>query len=150
MRTLKTKEEIYQEIRCRMRKALKARSDISGLSEPEQWDVLKTNGLDFLTLFEFRTALFIAGFSQADIASSLNHENAHANKAQSLDALFHCYKFYMAKEDGKNMFQPSAFIGLPKYWSNEKKRQAWKLITRAPEEYGDELSVGDYRKLAIL
>ena len=105
-------------------------------------------GLLVQTLPEFRYALECLNiFSPHQITDIISHENAHANKAESLGVGFRGYKIIIFKRaDGKGSVKIMAgFDEMPVDWSREKKREVNKQISYAPEEYEskDPLSSGD-------
>lgn len=95
-------------------------------------------------LKEFRLILKNLGLSKEDIEDQLAHENAHANKAESLDSKHLDYRVTILRgKNGEYLFQPYARIFIPEDWSEEKIKEVWTKIARAPEEYGNKMSPSD-------
>lgn len=110
------------------------------------------------TLPEARLALQILGFLNYEALDIIEHENAHANKADELGTaseykgLHHeGYNFIVINRgDGIFEIQPQARVYIPDEWSQEKQNAATELIAQAPEEYGNALSESDVALLKKL
>lgn len=95
-------------------------------------------------LHEYKLILETIGLSEEEIKDLLAHENAHANKAESLGAKHLSYKIsIMVDRDNHYLYQPFSHLHIPEEWSEEKVKDAWIKIAKAPEEYGNKMSSSD-------
>ena len=100
------------------------------------------------TLFEFKRILEMCGLPKDWIQRFLAHENAHANKAESVGAVFNKYEVAFLREDKTVMPRlVSVSIGVHDHLSKEESSQMWTDIISAPEEYGSSLSEHDIEDL---
>jgi cell fate (sporulation/competence/biofilm development) regulator YlbF (YheA/YmcA/DUF963 family) len=77
----------------------------------------------------------------------LEHENAHANKAESMGTEVRSYVLALLKDNAeKSKFIVSTRIRFPKKLIGEERQIAKKTIAFAPEEYGNRLSKSDKEK----
>lgn len=93
-------------------------------------------------LYDFKKVLEILGLEGERLHSMLNHENAHANKAEAMGQNFLGYKITVVKDiDGLYYFYP--YVAVNTYGDIKETNTILKEITKAPEEAGDKLSEGD-------
>ncbi len=124
--------------------------------EEEEYKALKAkrekSGLIVKTLPEFRYALESLGiYSPEQVADILSHENAHANKMETLGVKFMGYEIVVfKKENGKGGLM---FIAIsdefPIDWDIEKKKGVHKKIANAPEEYESSHPLSSFDKAMI-
>jgi len=101
-------------------------------------------------LVSFRLALEKLKFPEDELMDTLEHENAHSNKAGEIGALEEGYKIIAIKTPGGYVYQPQVNLYIPDSWTIERQRQALKSIAQAPEEYGNSLSPDDEKDLKNL
>lgn len=103
------------------------------------------------TLPEFDYALNALNLPGDTIKDVVEHENAHANKAEELKANEVKYGIgFMRKANGEKAILPFVYhkiSGEKEGWSEERQKDANQKITQAPEEYGNKLSPSDIKKL---
>lgn len=104
------------------------------------------------TLIEFKILMNKLGKNYYRVNSTVYHENAHANKAQSIGAIHEGYSVLVSKSKKGNGFayQPLVHTDVPDYWPEHRKIEAKIKIGSAPEEYGNALSDGDEKMIEIL
>ena len=137
----------YQNLNNRLEE-LSTKENLSIEEDEEFTDIMnKINLASFHTreLIDFKLAMQRFGLSEENVTDFLAHENAHANKADELDAGFDKYLLTILVRDGKLVGQPSTLFNLDLDHPDAKK--ILKTITLAPEEYGNKLSPGDIRSL---
>ncbi len=124
--------------------------------EEDEYRMLKVkienSGLIVKTLPEFRYALECLGiYSPEEIKDILSHENAHANKMESLGILCLGYEIIVfKKENGKGglMFITIADAP-PADWDKNKKLEVHKKIANAPEEYESNHPLSSFDRATI-
>ncbi len=93
----------------------------------------------------------IKGFAfltEAEIASILNHENAHSNIAEIVGATPTGYEVIIVKDSKRFYVAPFASFDYPDEWLEEKDNiRAMIRILNAPNEYGDKSSASDNRRI---
>jgi hypothetical protein len=100
-------------------------------------------------LFEFRCLLGVLNIKEKEITSTLSHENAHANKAQSFENKGVKHFGYRLKitvlKNGECVFTPQARWGVPDEFRELRKehKDILRAVYLAPLEYGDKLSPDD-------
>ena len=99
------------------------------------------------TLPEFKMVLEKIGMPYDNLIDTLEHENAHANKAEELGALHEKYAILCIKYKDGYGYIPQAGIYIPDEWTNEKQMHVKNKIISAPEEYGNYLSQDDLEDL---
>lgn len=110
---------------------------------------LKQSTVIVETLLEFKMLMEKMGKNYYIIRSVIEHENAHSNKASSLEAIHGGYSVIVSKnERGGFSYQPTALTGTKEEWSDRKKIETNIKIASAPEEYGDRMSDSDYEQVA--
>ncbi len=104
------------------------------------------------TLTEFGILMNKLDKNYYRVNSTVYHENAHANKAQSIGAMHEGYSVLVSKSKKGNGFayQPIAHTKVPDYWPEHRQIEAKIKIGSAPEEYGNALSDGDEKMIEIL
>ncbi|MBP6908569.1 MAG: hypothetical protein KBB75_01980 [Candidatus Pacebacteria bacterium] len=103
------------------------------------------------TLLEYKILMEKTGKNYYIVRGVVEHENAHANKASSLDAIHGGYSLIVSKnEKGGFSYQPTALTGSPDSWDEKRKIETNIKIGSAPKEYGDRLSPSDEKQIAIL
>lgn len=113
-------------------------------------DMIKKATITVETISEFRLILKILARSDEEIQDILAHENAHANKTETLGVEHLGYNIIIIKKGDDYLFQPFSEKCTPEEWSEEKKKEAAIQIVLAPEEYGNKLSSGDIEELKNL
>lgn len=139
--------EEYQNLNNRLEN-LSTKESLSTEEEEEFTKIMdRINLASFHTeeLINFKLAMERFGFSEENVIDFLAHENAHANKADELDAGFDKYLLTILIRDGKLVGQPSTLFNLDLEHPEAKK--ILKKITSAPEEYGNKLSPDDINSL---
>lgn len=109
----------------------------------EDMDMVRKARISCGSLYELNTALQLLGIKSEDVLDTVAHENAHANKAESMGANHHDYRILVSKINGEYAYRVSAGIELPDEWEMDKKKEGLIAILKAPEEYGNELSPSD-------
>lgn len=84
------------------------------------------------------------------VKNTIEHENAHANKAASLDAIHGGYSLLVLKNGDKFSYQPIALTKPPEDWEEKRKIETSIKIGSAPSEYGNRTSAGDEQQIAKL
>lgn len=106
--------------------------------------LLNKSTIEAENLYEYKLILEAIGLSEDEIKDLLAHENAHANKAESLGAKHLSYKITIMIDKNNNyLYQPFSHIYIPEEWSDEKVKDTWVKIIKAPEEYGNKMSSSD-------
>jgi hypothetical protein len=106
--------------------------------------LLDKSTIEAENLHEYKLILETIGLSEDEIKDLLAHENAHANKAESLGAKHLSYKITIMIDKNNNyLYQPFSHIYIPEEWSDEKVKDTWVKIAKAPEEYGNKMSSSD-------
>lgn len=100
------------------------------------------------TINDFRLAMEKIRFDKKMIEDCLAHENAHANKAETLK-IEPTYLITVLRK-GAHLFGQVAVKTDTSHLPSEERRLARIAITSAPEEYGDELSESDRNKIERL
>jgi hypothetical protein len=120
------------------------------MSQKEQ-DSLEHASVHVTNLQDYRIVMEELGILEEEIIDILEHENAHANKAEALGAYFEEYLLLLL-DDGQGGIIPCPRMKLsyPNDWSEEKCLEVEKQVTCAPEEYGNRLSPGDIESLKRL
>ena len=97
------------------------------------------------TLVDLRMALEELGCDEDYIKYVIEHENAHGNKASSLKANHYGYALTLSYDEAEDFYivHPLAMINMPSSWSEWRKNRVHIAYTRAPEDYGNELSQND-------
>lgn len=102
-------------------------------------------------ILEFKILMEKTGKNYYIIRNTIEHENAHSNKASSLDTIYGGYSISVFKnEKGGYSYQPTARAKIPEEWDDRKKIEYSIKIARAPEEYGNRMSAGDIEKVKKL
>lgn len=102
------------------------------------------------TINEAKRVMELIGFTDDSTIDTLEHENAHANKAMQLGANFGGYKFSIVRDiDGGYLITPMAITSIPDDWSDKKREEVETQIIKAPEEYGNRMSEADKQELKI-
>lgn len=109
-------------------------------------------GVFLKTIPEFRYALECLNYyTEKKIDDLVSHENAHANKIESLGVPFSGYRIVsFINKDGKEEELFFAQRGdYPEEWTRKEELEAGKAIAQAPEEYesNEPLSDGDKNKI---
>lgn len=136
--------------------AKELKGDITDLERERQRvirDKIAETSMSFDNLFDFKIALeCLQNTSKRFVHQKLNHENAHANKGESLGATHEGYSliFTTTQSFGSetkhlNYGATANFDDLPEEWISEKRKQVAREIAFAPEEYGDQMSESDKR-----
>lgn len=99
------------------------------------------------TLPEFRLLLEKIGMPYEKLIDSLQHENAHGNKADELGAVHDGYNLLCLKYNGGYGYIPQVGINIPDEWPQEKQDRILNEIYRAPEEFGNSMSPDDIEDL---
>lgn len=107
------------------------------------------------TLPEFKILLSKLNLKESDVIDILDHENAHANKAEFLidkgkmDIEIEGYAITFIKDGNEDRFiyQPRIRVIYPENLSQTEKSNFRKQVIFAPEEYGNELSENDKKML---
>lgn len=123
---------------------------INKKNETEIIKLLEKGTISVETLFEFSLAMKLLGISDKERQDYLSHENAHANKAESLGVQHLGYKIPLVKIGNELFFKPYTHINMPNEWSDEKTKKTLRKILLAPNEYGNKMSPGDIEKLKNL
>lgn len=100
------------------------------------------------TISDFRLAMEKIRFDKETIEDCLAHENAHANKAETLK-IEPTYLITVLRK-GAHLFGQVAVKTDIRHLPPEERRLARIAITSAPEEYGNELSESDRDKIERL
>lgn len=97
------------------------------------------------TISEFKLLLDKIALNNEHAKALLNHENAHANVAQSVGVDHDGYIILVRKEDdGTFYYSPMATWKFPAEWWDKKENIEKTIqIFSAPQEYGDRMSVDD-------
>ncbi|MEI8130511.1 MAG: hypothetical protein WCG55_03350 [bacterium] len=104
------------------------------------------------TLAEYQALQAMLLRKQEHIDDDIAHENAHANKAESLGMNFHGYKVIVGyRRNGLSkeyFYLNSVEISTPNEWSAENDADAFKQVLLAPDENGASVSSGlDHKML---
>lgn len=99
------------------------------------------------TLPEFKMLLEKIGMQGDSLIDSLEHENAHANKAEELGARHEGYQVLCLRYKNGFGYIPQVSIYIPDRWSLHKQKEVSGKIINAPEEYGNSLSPDDINDL---
>lgn len=137
----------YQNLNNRLEE-LSTKENLNAEESEEFSNIMeKINLASFHTkeLIDFKLAMERFGLSEENVIDFLAHENAHANKADELDAGFDKYLLTILVRDGNLVGQPSTLFNLDLDHPDAKK--ILKKITLAPEEYGNKLSPSDIKSL---
>jgi hypothetical protein len=104
------------------------------------------------TLIEFQILMNKLEKNYYVVNGTVLHENAHANKAESIGGTHGGYSIWVFKSEKKDgyIYQPYAHTDIPEYWPKHRKLEANIKIVSAPEEYGDRMSDGDEERLEDL
>ncbi len=143
--------ETVGKIRERIQEARSKILDITNIDENEVMEKLEEAGslIELNDLTELRLALQEFGFAEEQIRKILSHENAHANKAESLGANLWRYIIFLGMKNGEEMALPAAKPSHPVGWSEKKSNEVRKATILAPLEYEDSLSESDRRYLKL-
>ena len=131
----------------RMEERLKVLIDKDQLSKQEQREedeiLAKADlaSVHLKNLADFKIALEFLILNKDTVTDILEHENAHANKGEAIGANFIKYKLTLIQKEGRLIASPSAIFDLD--FTDPNIREQLKLITSAPDEYGNRLSDGD-------
>ena len=102
------------------------------------------------TLNEFRILLELIEVTKLNVNDILEHENAHANKAESLGGTLDGYMLIVAKNGNTYWYFPSLHWNIPISWDKIKKIKTMIKIANAPKEYGHMLSESDKEDIQVL
>ena len=111
---------------------------------------IKKHTILIKTLNEFKILLELLELSEAYIKDTLEHENAHANKVESLDAVLEGYTMIISKNENDYLYSPSVSYSVPNQWDEIKKMKVILEIANAPKDYGNRLSDGDKEKIKTI
>ncbi len=124
--------------------ALSSMGDIKQKELIQIDEKLKKCRINVNTLIEYKILLNMLGKNYYRVNKALMHENAHANKANSVGAFHLNYSLIVSKgEDGEFKYQPLAQTKIPENWTEKAGIIGNIDIGQAPEEYGDSLSGSD-------
>lgn len=123
---------------------------INKKNEEEISILLKNGTICTENLLEFSLALEALGMSEEEVVDHLAHENAHANKTESLGAEHLGYNITLIRNGNGFLIQPYSHIYIPDEWSSKKYKETMRKVLMAPEEYGNKLSPDDVEKLKNL
>ena len=103
------------------------------------------------TLLEFKILMEKTSKNYYIIRSVIEHENAHSNKASSLEVIHGGYSVLVLKnKEGVFSYLPTARTKPQENWDDKRKIETNIKIGRAPEEYGNRMSDGDKENVAKL
>lgn len=100
-------------------------------------------------LNDYKTLLKNTGISEDQVIEILAHENAHANKAESLDENFGGYALLVWRDNDIFKYLPFAMTSVGGDFDN-KRFEKEMAIARAPDEYGEETSLADKERIKSL
>jgi hypothetical protein len=113
--------------------------------------ILKNSVIKVTTLSELKLLLERANPEDKEWQiKTLEHENAHANKAAELGVTDISYSLIAIKADNEISLTPFTDSFLPPEWNDEKKLEVSMKILKAPDEYGDKMSSYDNEKFEKL
>lgn len=103
------------------------------------------------TISEFKILMEKTGRLDYSVMGSVEHENAHSNKAGSLGVGEGGYMLIVGKDDKGFLYQPVAVRGeFPVGWTREEIIKSSIEMANAPKEYGNINSPGDNEQIETL
>lgn len=149
-------QDKFQEIRQKVLKAVHNASNLELIQELSLDDsnkekieeLLAKSSVSAENLYDFKLVLNAFELPKEQIDDILSHENAHANKAESIGVKHLDYGITIFKKNmGGYEYQAYTSLHIPKEWGEDKVRDVWEKISSAPDEYGHEMSEEDIRML---
>lgn len=135
--SLETFEKIFEE-----RKILQNEGKQNTKRFSELNSMLSSSLVTVQTVSEFKILLECMGKNYYATIGTLEHENAHANKATSLGVEHDGYSLLVFKNGTEFQYQPVALIQFPQNL-NEDSLKKKIAVLNAPTEYGNTISRGD-------
>lgn len=102
------------------------------------------------TISDFKILMEKTGKNYYSVIGTVEHENAHANKALSLGGIHHGYSLIVGKDTDGFSYQPIALTDVPEYLDEGEKIEKNLEILNAPKEYGNKLSPEDEKNIKFL
>jgi len=101
------------------------------------------------TLMEYKALL--QKIAPSDVLyDTLAHENAHANKAESLGVNLNGYAVVVSKNKDGFVYQPYVDYTVPTSWDRKREIETNIEIADAPREYGNRLAPDDAERVEEL